>query len=57
VSSQQGIDLTMLAFAEAPPTFTIADGVQAARQFIRQLKMPPELLRATRTEDLVVGYA
>jgi len=47
----------MLAFAESLPTFTIADGVEAARDVIRKLKVPPEMLPAMRTEDRLVGSA
>ncbi|MGO4445628.1 hypothetical protein AB4Z42_19970 [Mycobacterium sp. 2YAF39] len=46
----------MLKFAKALPTFTIADGVEAARDIIGIFKVLPESLPAMRTEDLLVGY-
>lgn len=49
--TRQAVDPTVLAFAQALPTFGIADGAEAARDIIRQLKVPPEMLPAMRIED------
>ena len=54
--TRPGVDPAMLAFAEALPTFTIADGVEAARDIIRKLTVPAEMLPAMRIEDRVVGF-
>src|SRR5690242_13367184 len=49
-------DPISLAIAETMPTFTIDDGVEAARDIVRQLKMPPEMLPAMKTEDRMIGF-
>jgi acetyl esterase/lipase len=39
-----------------PLTFTAADGVEVARERLRQLKAPPEMLPNMRIEERTVGY-
>jgi acetyl esterase len=39
-----------------PMTFTAADGVEVARERLRQLKAPPEMLPDLRIEERTVGY-
>jgi acetyl esterase len=39
-----------------PLTFTITDGVEFARERLRQLKAPPEMLPDMRIEERTVGY-
>src|SRR5258707_7713271 len=39
-----------------PLTFTITDGVEFARERMRQLKAPPEMLPDMRIEERTVGY-
>jgi acetyl esterase/lipase len=47
----------MAALLEAFPfSFTVDDGVEVARERMRQLKAPPELLPEMRIEERTVGY-
>ncbi|MBX5487597.1 MAG: alpha/beta hydrolase [Mycolicibacterium hassiacum] len=49
------IDPTLKSLLDAFPfTFTAADGVAVAREKMRQLKVPPELLPDVRTEDRTI---
>jgi acetyl esterase/lipase len=51
------IDPTLKAVLDAfPLTFTAADGVEVAREKIRQLKPPPEMLPDMRIEERTVGH-
>ena len=51
------IDPTLKALLDTfPLTFTAADGVEVARERIRQLKAPPEMLPNLRIEERTVGY-
>jgi acetyl esterase len=51
------IDPTLKALLDAfPLTFTAADGVEVAREKIRQLKPPPEMLPDMRIEERTVGH-
>jgi acetyl esterase len=51
------IDPTLRALLDAfPLTFTAADGVEVAREKIRQLKPPPEMLPDMRIEERDVGH-
>jgi hypothetical protein len=52
-----GIDPTMKAIVDAFPLhFTVEDGVEVAREKIRALEQPAELLPAMRIEQRTVGY-
>ncbi|WP_102141044.1 alpha/beta hydrolase [Mycobacterium hubeiense] len=52
-----GIDPTMQALLDAIPfKFTADDGVEVARELMRQLKTPPEALPAMRIDERTVGY-
>lgn len=56
-TARRGIDPTMAALLEAFPfSFTVDDGVEVARERMRQLKAPPELLPEMRIEERTVGY-
>jgi acetyl esterase len=51
------IDPTLKTLLDAfPLTFTAADGVEVAREKIRQLKPPPEMLPDMRIEERTVGH-
>jgi acetyl esterase len=51
------IDPALKALLDAfPLTFTAADGVEVAREKIRQLKPPPEMLPDMRIEERTVGH-
>jgi acetyl esterase/lipase len=51
------IDPTLKALLDAfPLTFTIDDGVEVAREKLRQLKPPPEMLPDMRIEERTVGH-
>ncbi len=51
------IDPTLKAMLDAfPLTFTAADGVEVAREKIRQLQAPPEMLPDMRIEERTVGH-
>ena len=51
------IDPMLKAILDAfPLTFTAADGVEVAREKIRQLQAPPELLPDMRIEERTVGH-
>ena len=51
------IDPMLKAILDAfPLTFTAADGVEVARERIRQLKPPPEMLPDMRIEERTVGH-
>jgi acetyl esterase/lipase len=56
-STRPGIDPTLKRLLDAFPfTFTAADGVEVARERIRLLKAPPEMLPDLRIEARTVGY-
>ena len=56
-STRPGIDPTLKALLDAfPLTFTAADGVEVARERLRLLKAPPEMLPDLRIEERTVGY-
>lgn len=56
-TARPGIDPDMQALLDAfPLTFTADDGVEVAREKMRQLKAPPELLPEMRIEERTVGY-
>ena len=56
-SARPDIDPILKMLLDAfPLTFTTADGVEFARERMRQLKAPPELLPAMRIEERTVGY-
>jgi acetyl esterase/lipase len=51
------IDPTLKALVDAfPMTFKAADGVDAARALLRQLKVPPGMLPDLRIEDHTIGF-
>ncbi len=51
------IDPTLKALVDAfPLTFKASDGVEAARDRLRQLKAPPEMLPDLRIENRTVGH-
>jgi acetyl esterase len=55
--ARPGIDPTLKALLDLfPMTFDAADGVEVARSRLRQLKVPPEMLPAARTEERTIGY-
>src|ERR1700704_182586 len=55
-TARPGIDPIMQALLDAfPLTFTIDDGVEVAREKMRQLKAPPELLPEMRIEERTIG--
>jgi acetyl esterase/lipase len=56
-TTRPGIDPTMKALVDAFPLhFTIDDGVEVARELIRALQPPPEVLPPMRIEEHTVGY-
>ncbi len=56
-TERPGIDSTLQALLDAfPLTFTVDDGVEVAREKLRQLKVPPELLPEMRIEERTIGY-
>jgi acetyl esterase len=56
-STRPDLDPTLKALLDAfPLTFTAADGVEAARDKLRLLKVPPEMLPDLRIEERTVGY-
>ena len=56
-TARPGIDPVLQTLLDAfPLTFTVDDGVEVAREKIRQLKAPPELLPEMRIEERAVGY-
>jgi acetyl esterase/lipase len=56
-SARPGIDPSLKTLLDAfPLTFTQADGVEVAREKLRQLKAPPEMLPQMRIEERTVGY-
>jgi len=56
-STRPGIDPSLKTLLDAfPLTFTQADGVEVAREKLRQLKAPPEMLPQMRIEERTVGY-
>jgi acetyl esterase len=56
-STRPGIDPTLKSLLDAfPLTFKVADGVDAAREKLRLLKVPPEMLPDLRIEEQAVGY-
>jgi acetyl esterase/lipase len=57
VSTRPGIDPKLKALLDAfPLTFTAADGIEVARERLRQLKVPQEMLPNLRIEVRTVGY-
>src|SRR5258708_28419076 len=55
-TARPGIDPILAALLDAfPLTFTIDDGVEVAREKMRQLKAPPELLPEMRIEERTIG--
>lgn len=56
-TTRPDIDPILKAILDAVPLeFTIEDGVDVAREKIRALKPPPEMLPDMRIEELIVGY-
>jgi acetyl esterase len=56
-TARPGIDPTMQALLDAFPfKFTADDGVEVAREQMRQLKAPPEALPDMRIEERTIGY-
>ena len=56
-TARPGIDPTMQALLEAFPfKFTADDGVEVARERMRQLKAPPEALPDMRIEERTIDY-
>ncbi len=56
-SARPDIDPILKMLLDAfPLTFTITDGVEFARERMRQLKAPPEMLPDMRIEERTVGY-
>jgi acetyl esterase len=56
-TARPGIDPAMQALLDAFPFhFTTQDGVEVAREQMRQLKAPPEVLPEMRIEEQTIGY-
>jgi acetyl esterase/lipase len=56
-TTRPGIDPVLQALLDAFPfKFTADDGVELAREKMRQLKAPPELLPEMRIEERTIGY-
>jgi acetyl esterase len=56
-TARPGIDPAMQALLDAFPfKFTADDGVEVAREQMRQLEAPPELLPEMRIEERTIGY-
>jgi acetyl esterase len=56
-NGRPGIDPTMQAHLDAFPFhFTVDDGVEVAREQMRQLTAPPEALPDMRIEERTIGY-
>ena len=56
-TAQPGIDPTMQALLDAFPfKFTAVEGVEVAREQMRQLKAPPEALPDMRIEERTIDY-
>ena len=56
-TARPGIDPIMQALLDAFPfTFTADDGVEVAREQMRQLKAPPEALPDMRIEERAIDY-
>jgi acetyl esterase/lipase len=56
-TAQPGIDPTMQALLDAFPfKFTADEGVEVAREQMRQLKAPPEALPDMRIEERTIDY-
>ena len=56
-TSKPGIDPIMQALLDAFPfKFTADDGVEVARELMRQMKAPPEALPDMRIEERTIGY-
>jgi acetyl esterase len=56
-NTRPGIDPTLKSLLDAfPLTFKAADGVEVAREKLRLLKAPPEMLPDLRIEEQTVGY-
>lgn len=56
-TDRPGIDPVMQALLDAFPfTFTVDDGVEVARERMRQLRVPPEALPDMRIEERTIDY-
>lgn len=56
-ASRPAVDPTLKALLDAVPLeFTVADGVEVAREKLRALKPPPEMLPQLRIEERTVDY-
>jgi acetyl esterase len=56
-TTRPAIDPTLKALLDAfPLTFTAADGIEVAREKLRLLKVPAEMLPDLRIEERTVGY-
>src|SRR3954449_8536611 len=56
-TARPGIDPTMQALLDAfPLRFTADDGIEVAREQMRQLKAPPEVLPDMRIEERTIDY-
>jgi acetyl esterase len=56
-TTRPGIDPTLQTLLDAFPFhFTAEDGVEVAREKMRQLEPPPELLPAMRIEERTIGF-
>ena len=57
MTTKPGIDPILQALLDAIPfTFTADDGVEVARELMRQLKAPPEVLPDMRIEEQTITY-
>jgi acetyl esterase len=57
ITTRPDLDPTLKMLLDAVPlTFTVADGVEVARQKLSLLKAPPEMLPDLRIEERTVGY-
>src|SRR5512139_1073256 len=56
-AQRPGIDPELQALLDVLPfKFTVEDGVDVAREQMRQMKVPPEHLPEMRIEERIVGY-
>src|SRR5271156_6422412 len=57
ITTRPDLDPTLKMLLDAVPlTFTVADGVEVAREKLSLLKAPPEMLPDLRIEERTVGY-
>src|SRR3984885_962071 len=57
ITARPEIDPTLKALGDAiPMTFKTSDGVEVARERLRQLKAPPEMLPDLRIENRIIGH-